>query len=300
MSQSAYYPFGMELEGLSKQTSPLYSYLYNGKELDSDFGLGWYHYGARMYDATRGQFTSVDPIADQFTWVSPFNYAENEPIANIDLHGLQKQSSTKDRGKVETNLAWERPFQATRINQIRKRSNDIKQLIVRGANNNHANALFHAIGQAKATVELGSQVAKDWGDAHESEDDVKGSGNSNLLTRTYTENSKGEIGSADDIVRSEGCADVSLDKKGADAFVDLLNNITGRAIGENATFSGVTDERQLVLNTLDAMKNGQLFEAKANNKGGFTIQKISISDQTYEQYRTRWLNYIDNNKIKEN
>jgi RHS repeat-associated protein len=83
----------MELEGLSKQTSPLYSYLYNGKELDSDFGLGWYHYGARMYDATRGQFTSVDPIADEFAQLSPRNYASNDPIKNIDLHGLQGFSS---------------------------------------------------------------------------------------------------------------------------------------------------------------------------------------------------------------
>ncbi|NJL75159.1 MAG: hypothetical protein HC892_09110 [Saprospiraceae bacterium] len=89
VSQSAYYPFGMELEGLSKQTSPLYRHLYNGKELDVDFGLQWYHYGKRIYDPVRGQFTSVDPIADQFPNLSPVNYASNDPIKNIDLHGLQ-------------------------------------------------------------------------------------------------------------------------------------------------------------------------------------------------------------------
>lgn len=32
----------------------------------------------------------MDPIADQFAWVSVYNYAENSPIGNIDLHGLQK------------------------------------------------------------------------------------------------------------------------------------------------------------------------------------------------------------------
>jgi len=32
----------------------------------------------------------VDPIADQFAWVSTYNYAENEPVRHIDLHGLQK------------------------------------------------------------------------------------------------------------------------------------------------------------------------------------------------------------------
>ena len=36
------------------------------------------------------RFQFVDPISDKFPWVSTYNYAENEPIANIDLHGLQK------------------------------------------------------------------------------------------------------------------------------------------------------------------------------------------------------------------
>jgi len=36
------------------------------------------------------RFIGVDPLADKFAWVNPFNYAENEPIANIDLWGLQK------------------------------------------------------------------------------------------------------------------------------------------------------------------------------------------------------------------
>lgn len=39
----------------------------------------------------------MDPIADQFAWVSTFNYAENEPIANIDLWGLQKISVNDKR-----------------------------------------------------------------------------------------------------------------------------------------------------------------------------------------------------------
>jgi RHS repeat-associated protein len=91
LQESHYYPFGMTMERPSTvpTTTPKNDYLYNGKELDEDFGLNWYHYGARMYDAVIGRFTSVDPIADQFPHVSPFNYAENTPINAIDLHGLQ-------------------------------------------------------------------------------------------------------------------------------------------------------------------------------------------------------------------
>ena len=51
-----------------------------------------YEYGARWYDQAIGRFIGMDPIADQFAWVNPYNYAENEPIANIDFHGLQKVS----------------------------------------------------------------------------------------------------------------------------------------------------------------------------------------------------------------
>jgi RHS repeat-associated protein len=71
-------------------TAPENKYQYNGKELNEELGLNWYNYGARMYDATIGRFPCIDPIADQFPHVSAYNCAENEPIAHIDLHGLQK------------------------------------------------------------------------------------------------------------------------------------------------------------------------------------------------------------------
>jgi RHS repeat-associated protein len=66
-------------------------YQYNGKELNEDFGLGWMDYGARWYDATLGRFPSVDPIISEFPYLTPYNYASNSPITNIDLWGLQGQ-----------------------------------------------------------------------------------------------------------------------------------------------------------------------------------------------------------------
>ena len=65
-------------------------YQYNGKELNEEFGLNWNDYGFRWYDPAICRFTGVDPVADQFAWVSTYNYAENEPVANNDLWGLQK------------------------------------------------------------------------------------------------------------------------------------------------------------------------------------------------------------------
>lgn len=83
-----YYPFGMNMENLSTwETAPGQAYRYNGKERDTL--SGWTDFGFRWYDAGIGRFTGVDPIADQFPWVSVFNYAENRPVDGVDLYGLQ-------------------------------------------------------------------------------------------------------------------------------------------------------------------------------------------------------------------
>ena len=97
MEEFHYYPFGMRMEGdyfrkLRHFPAKGNAYQYNGKELYTDLGFDWMPYGARYYDAAVGRFVGVDPLADQFAWVSVYNYAENSPIANIDLHGFQKVS----------------------------------------------------------------------------------------------------------------------------------------------------------------------------------------------------------------
>ena len=56
LSESHYYPFGMAMSGpwMDDASARDNQYKYNSKELNSDFGLGWYDYGARWYDASLG------------------------------------------------------------------------------------------------------------------------------------------------------------------------------------------------------------------------------------------------------
>ncbi len=79
-----YYPFGLKMDGLSYSSGTQNKYTYNGKELVDEFGLNWYHYGARYYDPQIGRWHSIDP-ADEFH--SPYLYCANNPVMLVDPDG---------------------------------------------------------------------------------------------------------------------------------------------------------------------------------------------------------------------
>ncbi len=87
-----YYPFGMAMLG-RKYTQPNsnYRYGFNGKENDNEVkGEGnQQDYGMRIYDTRLGKFLSVDPLIDKYPELSSYQYANNSPIANIDLDGQE-------------------------------------------------------------------------------------------------------------------------------------------------------------------------------------------------------------------
>ena len=68
-----------------------YRFGFNGKENDNESkGLGnQQDYGMRIYDVRLGRFLSVDPLAPRFPMLTPYQYASNNPIFNIDIDGLE-------------------------------------------------------------------------------------------------------------------------------------------------------------------------------------------------------------------
>ena len=75
LQQNSYYPFGMLMAGLpATDDYNTNKYLYNGKELQEDFALDWYDYGARFYDAQLGRWHVIDPMAEKYVDWSPYNY----------------------------------------------------------------------------------------------------------------------------------------------------------------------------------------------------------------------------------
>ncbi len=90
IQQQDYYPFGLTFNSFSRENSASQEFKYNGKEEQDELGLNWLDFGRRMYDPLLGRFLGVDPLADKYNWLTTYNYAENSPIANIDLWGLQR------------------------------------------------------------------------------------------------------------------------------------------------------------------------------------------------------------------
>jgi len=78
-----YYPFGMEIADVV--TSPKNYYLYNKKELQSEFAE--YDYGARFYDPVIARWTTMDPLAEKYKSHSSYAYVLNNPIKSIDING---------------------------------------------------------------------------------------------------------------------------------------------------------------------------------------------------------------------
>lgn len=58
---------------------------FTGKERDESLGLDYF--GARYYDAALWRWHSTDPMQSERTWVSPYNYAQNNPISRFDPTG---------------------------------------------------------------------------------------------------------------------------------------------------------------------------------------------------------------------
>jgi RHS repeat-associated protein len=96
IEENHYYAFGLKIAGISskKLGDPNEGMLdnknlYNDKELFDDADLDWYDYGFRNYDPQIGRFTQLDPLTDDYPELTNYQYASDEPIANVDMDGLE-------------------------------------------------------------------------------------------------------------------------------------------------------------------------------------------------------------------
>jgi RHS repeat-associated protein len=99
-----YYPFGMLLPNRHANT-PDYRYGFQGQEMDDEIkGEGnSINYKFRMHDPRAGRFFATDPLAYNFPFYSPYQFAGNRVIDAIELEGAE-QLLVKRNAKGTTKL----------------------------------------------------------------------------------------------------------------------------------------------------------------------------------------------------
>jgi len=97
-----YAPFGDPMVSQHVGTGSFNSaFRFNAKEYDEETGN--YYYGARYYDPKVSLWMGVDPLAHLRTWVSPYNFVQNNPISRIDPDGRLDTKYVDEMGKEIAN-----------------------------------------------------------------------------------------------------------------------------------------------------------------------------------------------------
>ena len=105
-SFSEYYPFGSLLQG-RHEASNTYRFGFQGQEKNDEIhgatGTS-YAFEYRMHDPRVGRFLSIDPLAAEYPWNSPYSFAENKVIQFIELEGLETAPSGANSGTEDLKM----------------------------------------------------------------------------------------------------------------------------------------------------------------------------------------------------
>jgi RHS repeat-associated protein len=110
LEETHYYPYGLTMAGISTKAlgfgEPNNKLKFNGKEEQrKEFGDGsgieWLDFGARMFDNQIGRWLTNDPLADNRSWLTQYNYCSNNPFNNIDPKGQTDYALNKKTGYVQ-------------------------------------------------------------------------------------------------------------------------------------------------------------------------------------------------------
>ena len=247
-----------------------------GKERDSETGFSYF--GARYYDSDlMTGWLSVDPLADKYPSLSPYNYCAWNPIRLVDPDGNEqgippyligylmenygKSSTIKELGFIIMN-----PHIGYNIGKYSPNSKNISTIasnfeinicrasnLERGNPGDYGNAIRHTLWQSIICNEFGTDIAIRVGNVHES-------GKSSSLT-TINRIFKGDFG-----------------KESADQVADLLNNAIGREIATNNV--GLSNKKYAE-KVIERFYTKGLYVVKSDGDN-HSVQLVKLTKQQYE------------------
>ncbi len=83
-----YSPFGLTFNSYKREFSKKNNFLFHN-ETEFIEELNWYHFKYRMHDPALGRFFNIDPLADDYSYNSPYAFAENKLGRGIELEGAE-------------------------------------------------------------------------------------------------------------------------------------------------------------------------------------------------------------------
>ncbi|MGX7666053.1 DUF6443 domain-containing protein [Flavobacterium pedocola] len=93
IQENNYDPFGLKHTGYNNVYNAFGSIAfklgYEGQETQDELGLNWIQFKWRNYDSALGRFMSVDPLAEKYNFMTPYQFSSNQPIHAPELEGME-------------------------------------------------------------------------------------------------------------------------------------------------------------------------------------------------------------------
>ena len=121
-----YYPFGKVLRTGGGGNKEIFTF--TGKELDEEGDLDWYYFGARFYDPEIGRWVTVDPLAEKYPSLSPYHYANNNPLRFIDPRGEEWYEIINEEDEKEWKYYEDTPEMKVWTGEHDKEGNKIMEM----------------------------------------------------------------------------------------------------------------------------------------------------------------------------
>jgi RHS repeat-associated protein len=109
VSSQDYYSFGLTYNSYSRENSLSNQWKFQGQENVDELGLGWDSFKWRNHQPEIGRFFNVDPLAEKYTYNSPYAFSENHVTSHVELEGLEKSAINQ----VHINLLRSEPIQSS-------------------------------------------------------------------------------------------------------------------------------------------------------------------------------------------